>query len=198
MKTRTKVLGLMMAAVLLVSATIFGTMAYLTDKTEAVVNTFTAAGIEVTLTETKGLVNGKWEHPMLPGASYDKDPIVTVTDKTTTDCYLFVKFDVEGDEYLTYTSTLNDTNGWTLVPGEKDVWYRTVKTTDETKSWNLLEGDTITVNGTAVTKENMNNAANAKLTYTAYAVQLKKNNSNKFTVQEAWDLVNPENTTSGT
>lgn len=191
MKTRTKVLGLMMAAVLLVSATIFGTMAYLTDKTGPVVNTFTAANIKVTLTEQEGLVNGEWKHPMLPGASYDKDPVVTVTDATTTDCYLFVKFDVEGGKYLDYTSTLTKENGWELVPNEENVWYRIVRTDDTTKSWHLLDGDTVTVKGDTVKEDNMSDAANAKLTYTAYAVQLKMDNNTVFEPEQAWAMVKP-------
>ena len=40
MKRKTKVLGMVTAAVLLVTATIFGTMAYLTS-TDEVTNTFT-------------------------------------------------------------------------------------------------------------------------------------------------------------
>ena len=188
-----KTLVLALAVMLIVGATVGGTIAWLTAQTESVVNTFSATDIKVTLEETEGLnEQGKWKNAMVPGVSYDKDPVVTVTDETTVDCYLFVKF-VENDAartYLNYTSTLTEANGWKVVPDETDVWYRIVKTTDETKSWNLLEGDKVTVNGETVTKQTMTEAAGAKLTYTAYAVQLAKSSTENFTATEAWAKVN--------
>ena len=189
-----KTLVLALAVMLIVGATVGGTIAWLTAQTESVVNTFSATDIKVTLEETKGLnEQGKWKNAMVPGVSYDKDPVVTVTDETTVDCYLFVKF-VENDAartYLNYTSTLTEANGWKVVPDETDVWYRIVKTTDKTKSWNLLEGDKVTVNGETVTKETMTEAAGAKLAYTAYAVQLAKSSTENFTPAEAWAKVAP-------
>lgn len=188
-----KTLVLALAVMLIVGATVGGTIAWLTAQTESVVNTFSATDIKVTLEETKGLnEQGKWKNAMVPGVSYDKDPVVTVTDETTVDCYLFVKF-VENDAartYLNYTSTLTEANGWKVVPDETDVWYRIVKTTDETKSWNLLEGDKVTVNGEAVTKENMATASQASLTYKAFAVQLSSGNGN-FAPEVAWAKVAP-------
>ena len=188
-----KTLVLALAVMLIVGATVGGTIAWLTAQTESVVNTFSATDIKVTLEETKGLnEQGKWKNAMVPGVSYDKDPVVTVTDETTVDCYLFVKF-VENDAartYLNYTSTLTEANGWKVVPDESDVWYRIVKTTDETKSWNLLEGDKVTVNGETVTKENMATASQASLTYKAFAVQLSSGNGN-FAPEVAWAKVAP-------
>ena len=188
-----KTLVLALAVMLIVGATVGGTIAWLTAQTESVVNTFSATDIKVTLEETEGLnEQGKWKNAMVPGVSYDKDPVVTVTDETTVDCYLFVKF-VENDAartYLNYTSTLTEANGWKVVPDETDVWYRIVKTTDETKSWNLLEGDKVTVNGETVTKENMATASQASLTYKAFAVQLSSGNGN-FAPEVAWAKVAP-------
>lgn len=188
-----KTLVLALAVMLIVGATVGGTIAWLTAQTESVVNTFSATDIKVTLEENKGLnEQGKWKNAMVPGVSYDKDPVVTVTDETTVDCYLFVKF-VENDAartYLNYTSTLTEANGWKVVPDETDVWYRIVKTTDETKSWNLLEGDKVTVNGETVTKENMATASQASLTYKAFAVQLSSGNGN-FAPEVAWAKVAP-------
>ena len=188
-----KTLVLALAVMLIVGATVGGTNACLTAQTESVVNTFSATDIKVTLEETEGLnEQGKWKNAMVPGVSYDKDPVVTVTDETTVDCYLFVKF-VENDAartYLNYTSTLTEANGWKVVPDETDVWYRIVKTTDETKSWNLLEGDKVTVNGETVTKENMATASQASLTYKAFAVQLSSGNGN-FAPEVAWAKVAP-------
>ena len=86
MKTKTKALGLVMAAVLLVTATIFGTMAYLTD-TDEVVNKFTVGSVAIKLDEAPVGTDGKAiagdrvkanSYKLLPGHEYDKDPTVTV------------------------------------------------------------------------------------------------------------------------
>lgn len=102
MKTKNKALLLSLCAVLLVAATVFGTLAYLTD-TETVTNTFTVGSVGLKLDEAdvneKGqpLKNGvvvdnvddadRWQpttgddeqkYHLLPGQTYTKDPTVTV------------------------------------------------------------------------------------------------------------------------
>ncbi len=188
-----KKIGITVTALALVLCfAIGGTLAWLMDKTDSVQNTFTAGDVDITLTETKNPDGSNntdgtaWSAQMIPGTTYTKNPCVTVTEETDVDCYLFVKFVEEGNAstYLTYTSTLTATNGWTQGDGTNipsNVWYREVAVTDSVKSWNLLEGDEITVNADVVTKENMEAAANAKLTYTAYAVQ-----KDNLTASEAW------------
>lgn len=194
-----KTIALVLACILCVGIGIGGTLAWLTADAGSLVNTFTATDIEVTLAETFNVdsdndgTNDKWQAQMVPGVSYTKDPVVTVTSNTTVDCYLFVKFEESKDasKYLDYTSLLTTANGWALVPGQTNVWYREVKTTDAVKSWHLLDGDTVTVNGENVTKDNMATAAATTLTYSAYASQLYKNNTATFTAAEAWAKVNP-------
>lgn len=87
MKTRSKALLLTLCAVLLVAATIFGTMAYLTS-TDTVTNTFTVGKVNIKLDEAKAnsdgtLVEGAERvkansYKLLPGHTYNKDPMVTV------------------------------------------------------------------------------------------------------------------------
>lgn len=87
MKTRSKALLLALCAVLLVAATIFGTMAYLTS-TDTVTNTFTVGKVNIKLDEAKAnsdgtLVEGaervkENQYKLLPGHTYNKDPMVTV------------------------------------------------------------------------------------------------------------------------
>lgn len=87
MKTRSKALLLSLCAVLLVAATIFGTMAYLTS-TDTVTNTFTVGKVNIKLDEAKAnsdgtLVEGAERveansYKLLPGHTYNKDPMVTV------------------------------------------------------------------------------------------------------------------------
>lgn len=189
-----KVLSIV-AVVLVLCCAIGGTLAWLTAKSDVVKNTFAPSDINITLTETPNTDtdnDGKadaWKADMIPGFSYAKDPVVTVKGGSV-DCYLFVKFEENGNPatYLTYTSTLTTTNGWTQgddtnIPS--NVWYRVVQATDTTKTWNLLAGDTIAVKDT-VTKDNMATAANAELVYTAYATQLYKSNGVEFSAAEAW------------
>ena len=57
MKTRSKALLLTLCAVLLVAATIFGTMAYLTS-TDTVTNTFTVGKVNIKLDEAKANSDG--------------------------------------------------------------------------------------------------------------------------------------------
>lgn len=194
MKKRT--LTILIAVVLVVACAVGGTLAWLTDTSGPVTNTFTAGDVDITLIETvypDGTTKADnspvtdWSAPMIPGTSYDKNPVVTVTDKTNTGCYLFVKFEeLNGAAtYLDYESTLTAANGWTKGDGTtipSDVWYRVVPADAEDTSWHLLKNDTVTVNANNVTKENMSTADDAELVYTAYAVQ----KDNIETAAEAW------------
>ncbi len=86
MKTKSKALLMTLCAVLLVAASVLGTMAYLTS-TDEVENTFTVGNVKITLDEAKvnadGTVNGTDrvkgnEYKLMPGHTYVKDPTVTV------------------------------------------------------------------------------------------------------------------------
>lgn len=183
MKNARKVLLLVLCLVLVVSATVMGTMAYLTDQTAEVKNTFTVGKVDIDLYETKdGQPVMANEYQLIPGATYAKDPTVEVKADSE-DCYLFVKFQENGNAstYINYTSNLTAENGWTQVPGETNVWYREVKKADTIKSWKLLADDKITINAETVTNNSMNTAKNAELVYTAYACQ-----SAGLTYAEAW------------
>ena len=67
MKTRSKALLLTLCAVVLVVATVFGTMAYLTS-TDEVVNTFTVGDVKIKLDEAKADTDGS----LVEGAERDK------------------------------------------------------------------------------------------------------------------------------
>lgn len=187
-----KTLTILIAVVLVVVCAIGGTLAWLTATTDPVVNTFTAGDVNITLTETFNTdsdSNGKldsWTAQMVPGNTYKKDPVVSVVD-TNVACYLFVKFEENGNaaNYLSYDSTLTTANGWTQGDGTdipRNVWYREVGVDDQAKSWHLLNNDVVTVKADAVTKDNMSTAARATLVYTAYAVQ----KDNISSAAEAW------------
>lgn len=188
-----------MAVVLLLGCVTGGTLAWLTSTTPAVVNTFTTSDIDITLTETFNTdsnndgKNDKWVAQMIPGYSYTKDPVVTVKGGSE-DCWLFVKFEEKynASTYLTYISTLTETNGWTQGDGTKipkNVWYRSVTKSNDDQSWHLLSGDTVTVNAESVTKDTMDAAADAELVYTAAAVQYYSTNDTPFSVTDAYAKV---------
>ncbi len=89
MKTRSKALLLTLCAVLLVTASVLGTLAFLTS-TDEVKNTFTVGSVKIALDEAKVTTDGKPvegaarvkanEYHLLPGHTYTKDPTVTVKD----------------------------------------------------------------------------------------------------------------------
>ena len=82
MKTKSKALLLTLCAVLLVAASVLGTMAYLTSSAE-VKNTFTVGKVEIKLDETDvtnptGPRVQANSYKLMPGTTYTKDPTVTV------------------------------------------------------------------------------------------------------------------------
>ena len=82
MKTKSKALLLTLCAVLLVAASVLGTMAYLTS-TAKVENTFTIGKVEIKLDETDvtnptGPRVTANSYKLMPGTTYTKDPTVTV------------------------------------------------------------------------------------------------------------------------
>lgn len=191
-----KTLALLLALVLVFGAAVGGTIAYLTDTTDPVTNTFTVGKVDITLTETfntdtnNDQKNDAWQAQLIPGTTYAKDPVVTVTNDSE-DCWLFVKFEEKNNptNYLDYTSNLTEANGWTQgdntnIPS--NVWYRAVAKDATVKSFQLLAGNDdyatgcISVKNT-VTNGDMDTASDAQLVYTAYACQ-----SANMTVNAAW------------
>lgn len=183
-----------MAVVLLIGCVAGGTLAWLTSTTPKVTNTFTTSDINITLTESKA-VNNAASFKMIPGCTIAKDPKASVVAGSE-ECYLFVKVTESDnfDSYMEYTIA----TGWTLVPGTTDVYYREVTTAEMGTPYSVLAGDTVTVKGD-VTKEMMNSLTPETyptLTFKAYAIQLYKNNTQKFTVAEAYTNVMAAYTTT--
>lgn len=182
-----KGLALLVALVLVIGCVIGGTLAWLTAKSDVVTNTFTTSDIKVELKETTGT-----EYKMIPGYTISKDPKATVLSGSE-ECYLFVKLEKSQnfDKYMTYEMA----DGWELVSGETNVYFRKVLTADMGKAYSVLKGDQVTVKD-SVTKEQMNalNADGAEkptLTITAYASQLHKSATVTFSPSEAWDNAQP-------
>lgn len=159
------------ALALVLCFAIGGTLAWLVDKSDAVVNTFTYGDINIDLSETTGN-----EYKMIPGNDITKDPKVTV-DANSEACWLFVKV----EKSVTYDSYLADyaiADDWNELDGVDGVYYREVNadTAKAGTSYQVLKGNTVTVLD-SVEKSDMEAIKNGTtekptLTFTAYAVQL--------------------------
>ncbi len=177
MKNTKKILVLALAAVLLVAVSVGGTVAFLQDRTQEIVNTFTTSNIDITLEESKNL-----DLKMVPGKELTKDPVVTVI-KGSEACWLFVKVEkTEGfDTYLDYDMA----DGWTELTDVPGVYYREVDAVTADTEFPVIKDNAVTVK----TDANLTNAEMDKLeanppelTITAYAIQ----QVNFDTAEEAW------------
>lgn len=168
-----------MALTLLVAGVVGGTLAWLTDQTAEVKNTFTVGDINIGLTETTT------DYKMVPGNTIAKDPTVTVKANSEA-CWLFVQVTESTNlkDFITYAIA----EGWTALPGVDGVYYREVSASDADQTFSVLKGDAVSVNSD-VTKEMLTakDFANPTLTFKAYAVQ----KDNVASASDAWAKVNP-------
>lgn len=177
--TRNRILLTALAALLLVTLTIGGTMAWLVDRTTAVTNTFTTSNVDIKLEEENP---ANQTAKMVPGATIAKDPKVTVIKGSET-CWLFVKID-KSTNFDTYFVDYNVADGWTALDGQNGVYYREVTARNADQDFAIISGDSLTVKND-VTNTMMDNAEgdnNPTLTFTAYAIQ----KSSFATASAAW------------
>lgn len=166
-----KSMALLLAMVLLVGCAIGGTLAWLTDKTDEVKNTFTTSNIDIELTETGTTKddttgNETRNYKMVPGWTLSKDPKVTVKAGSE-DCYLFVKVATTGKakvgtteygigDYLAYNLRFEATDltegTWTKGTGTgeggngvpEDVYYIKLENITADKEFALLLSGSLT------------------------------------------------------
>ena len=202
MKKAKKILALLLCAVLLIGATIAGTVAYLTS-TAKVENTFTAGKVKITLDEAKvdeygevymkdsgekdddgnviyvPVAEGDEEarvsgnkYKLVPGKTYIKDPTIHVSADSE-ECYLFAKITM-GDKF-----TISGMTDWTRITGT-DVWYynTTAKAND-----NVVVFKTITYSSAVAGEET---PSESNIVVTAYAVQKDSFDS----AADAWEAAN--------
>lgn len=174
-----KTLALVLALTLLVAGVVGGTLAWLTDQTDEVKNTFTVGDINIGLTETTA------DYKMVPGNTIAKDPTVTVKANSEA-CWLFVKVTESTDlkDFITYAIA----EGWTALPGVDGVYYREVPASAADQTFSVLAGDAVTVKSD-VTRTMLETAKTdaPTLTFKAYAVQ----KDNVASASDAWAKVNP-------
>lgn len=191
---KSKILTLALCAVLLVATTVLGTMAYLTSQAE-VVNTFTVGKVVITLDEADvddSTPNAERDtankYHLIPGKSYDKDPILHVADDSE-DCWLFVKVAngisaceaAESTDYKPIAKQIAD-NGWTALEGVANVYYKAHdKDADPVvKDYPVFAKFAIAGSADATT---LATAETANITVTGYAVQAE----GFATALEAWN-----------
>ena len=188
-----KIIATVGACALCLGLGVAGTLAWLTDTTGEVKNTFTTSDINITLTETESNVDNDGSpntnsYQMIPGFTITKDPKVTVNEGSE-DCWLFVKVEESSnfDTFMTYTIA----DGWTALDGAQGVYYRSVMKNNTTKSFSVLEGNTVSVkNVKSADMNGLNDNNKPTLTFTAYATQYYSTNNTPMTAQDAWTAVN--------
>lgn len=210
-----KALALVLALGLVVVGIVSGTMAWLTDATEEVKNTFTDSDINIVLDESKHnddgtldtdtRVNGNSNYKMIPGHTIAKDPMVTL-DKDSEACYLFIKvkedlgaWSADGKNFTDYLNYSVDTDVWMAVEGQAGIYYKevdkaTLDAANKDLTFKIIKDDTITVSGENVTKDMMDaidgeNETKPTLTFQAAAVQLYETQGKKFDVATAYAKV---------
>lgn len=185
-----------LALVLVFAVAVGGVVAWLTDKTDPVVNTFTVGDINIALTETGANDAGEKSYQVIPGDVKDKDPTVTVEPDSEA-CYLFVKVDVannsvNGKPIYSFDVRTGD-SGWKALADVDGVYYREVNaaTAKAGAHYYVLNGDEAHPNGLVsinqeLTKTDINAIKTAPtLTFTAYAVQMDNINS----AADAWSKI---------
>lgn len=188
MKTKSKALLLTLCAVLLVAASVLGTMAYLTS-TDEVENTFTVGQVKITLDEAKVDENGKAltgdnaervkanSYKLMPGHTYTKDPTIHV-DAVSEDSWIFVKVENGIAAFEAATSTEENgykrisnqitANGWKALDGVANVYYKPY--TKSATGSDLIVFSNFKIADTANDVQGWA-TLNATVNITAYAVQ---------------------------
>ena len=169
MKTRTKALLISVSAILLVVCTFFATMAFLTNTTGKVTNTFTVGNVAITLDEAKVDLYGipvenaervlQNEYKLIPNHEYTKDPTIHV-QVGSEDCWIFAKIEngLGEDGVLNISST-----DWELVDGTTDTYaYKEIVSANK---------DVVVFSTLQFVGSDPSEYKDAKIDITGYAVQ---------------------------
>ena len=171
-----KILAMTLAAVLLVAVSVAGTVAYLQDATDPVVNTFSPTNIDVTLTETKP---DGGSAQVIPGVDIEKNPKVTASATAGVAYWVFVDVaeadwfaGVEADGVTRKVNYAVD-GAWTLL-GSNDkgalVYYQAVPNGGAFEDY-VLQDNVVTVSATLTDEEMASLTTMGSLTFKAYAIQ---------------------------
>lgn len=203
MKTARKILLPLLCAVLLVGASVAGTLAYLTSN-DKVENTFTVGKVEIDLKESKVNEYGDrvdnqgvkidsnagpiWvegnKYKLIPGHTYKKDPHVNVDEKSE-ECWLFVKVENGLGDHATihWETVAQEGQGiWTAVEGAEGYWVYSI-TAKAGQKIQVFPSFTYDKN---MTDTEIETDKDKKIVVTAYAIQ-----ADGITTKEAaWNALN--------
>jgi len=184
MKTARKALMLILCAALLVSATVMGTLAYLTDD-DAVVNTFTVGNIVIKLDESDVKLDGTIdtdarvkanEYKLMPGHNYTKDPVVHVNEQSESS-WIFVEvengiaaYESKAEGYVAIATQITN-NGWIALTGVDNVYYMSYTQGQDDKNLEVFQNFKIADAANDVEGWSGITPENTKVNVTAYAVQ---------------------------
>lgn len=189
MKSKKKVLGLLVCAVLLVVGSVMGTMAWLTKTTDVATNTFSTGNVEIALDEADVTEYGEKlyvqedqtlgteetaieakrvlenEYKLIPGHDYVKDPKVEVLPGSE-ECYLFVKVvnPIADIEAATTIADQMAAKGWSVIDAANGIYAYANKVTEGTDVW-VFESFTVADNA------DVEPYKGTAITIQAYAVQ---------------------------
>lgn len=190
MKKAKKIVALLLCAVLLIGASVAGTLAYLTAQS-TVTNTFTVGSVsfdatsalDETIVDAYGVVvtgDGAGRttegntYKLIPGHTYTKDPQIHILAGSEA-CYLFVKVEngisaIEANDNTIVAQM--SANGWTAleVNGETvtNVYCKAAPVlTEKNKNTDVSIFGSFTI----ATDADVSTYANAEIKITAYAVQ---------------------------
>lgn len=216
MKKGLKVLVVLLCAVMLVAASVMGTLAYLTSQ-DSVENTFTIGNVTIALdeyevdpetglkknplivvqpdaNENKGMQNIK----LVPGRIIEKHPFVTVKGNSES-CWLFVKVE---NGLVNYEASGDDTvakqlekYGWVPLAGVADVYYykNIVPASAEDQKFDVFTSVKIADNAESVAGW-AEIATKGNIVVTAYAIQSEGfdlKDTDAENAADAWVALNP-------
>lgn len=220
----TKPALVVVCAILLVAASIMGTLAYLTDTTQVVENTFSVGKVTITLDEAKinkdgqpinkegTVVTDREEaervtenaYVMIPGHTYTKDPVIRVAADSE-NCYLFVTID-NGIAEVEHTiadqlATIGTGRCWNPVEGYTNLYCYSWIYNENKYPQSVGAGSypnvfrTITIDADATYEElKALQDAGAKIDINAYAVQV--DGFEGRSAKEIWETAFGDKTTT--
>jgi len=200
MKKAKKIVALLLCAVLLIGASVAGTLAYLTHKTGTVTNTFTVGKVDLGeagegLDEAKVNVYGEPvdennnvveltnaprttsnQYKLIPGHTYTKDPTLHIKAGSEP-CYVFVKVvndiaDIEATGNTTIAAQMA-AKGWTAVAEGSNIYYQATPMDARNGQVNVtvFENFKLKTDADFSSYVDENGAVSATITVIGYAIQ---------------------------
>ena len=162
-----KLMAVALATIIAVMAIAGASLAWLTDTTDVVTNTFTYGDIEIELNETTS------GYKIVPGKEEAKDPTVTVTSGSE-QCYVYVLIDnqlVIGTETVA-TIDINTTD-WICIEtdGTKSLYRYKAVVDASSATITIPVFNNVKYDGELITTENIEALATKTIVLRAYAHQ---------------------------